>query len=90
MVLYWITLVPFEEEFQAEDPGFIAPFYADDASFDGLVRQSAQILKLLLERGSDWGYFPELAKLLFMEDLPDQEDTEKRECESEGLHLNFV
>ena len=46
--LYKITLVPPVEELWAADPGFIAPFYADDATFDGLARRRPQLLKLLI------------------------------------------
>ena len=37
MLLYRITLVPMSEDLRKVDPGLLAPFYADDASFDGLV-----------------------------------------------------
>ena len=62
MVLYGITPIPFAQELQAADPGLISPFYADDAAFDGLTRRSAQLLKLLMERGADRGYFNNLDK----------------------------
>ena len=70
MVLYGITLVPLSEELRAADPGLLFPFYADDAAFDGSAQQSAQLLKLLMKRGPDRGYFPELAKSLFILDTP--------------------
>ena len=70
MVLYGITLVPLVEELQAADPGLLSPFYADDAVFDGLARRSSQLLKLLIKRGTDQGYFPEPAKSLFISDTP--------------------
>ena len=35
MVFYGVTLVPFEEERSAADPGLLSPFYVDDAAFDG-------------------------------------------------------
>ena len=72
MVLYGITLIPLVEELRATDPGLLSPFYADDAVFDGLVCRSAQLLKLLMKRGPDWGYFPETAKSLFILDNPCQ------------------
>ena len=53
MVLYGITLVPLAKELRAADPGFLSPFYADDAAFDSSERQSAQLLKLLMKRGPD-------------------------------------
>ena len=58
--LYGITLIPLVEELQAADPGLITPFYSDDVEFNGLALSSAQLLKLLMERGPDWGYFTEL------------------------------
>ena len=90
MVLYGITLVPFAEELRAADPGLLSLFYADNAALDGLARRSAQLLKLLMKRGTDQGYFPELAKSLFISDTPGQEAGSKRELAAEGLTLNFV
>ena len=78
MVLYMITLVPLVEELRAADLGLLSPFYADDAAFYGLARRSAQLLKLLMKRGPDQGYFPEPAKSLFILDTPGQEEAVKR------------
>ena len=58
MVLCGITLIPLEEELRVADPWLLSPFYADGAVFDGSARHSAQLLKLLLKRGPDRGYFP--------------------------------
>ena len=58
MVLYSITLVPLSEELSAADPGILSPFYADDADFDGLGQQSAQLLNLLMKMGPDRGTSP--------------------------------
>ena len=66
------------------------PFYEDDAAFDGLARQSAQLLKMLMKRGSDQGYFTKKAKSLFISDTPVQEEVAKREFAIEGLTLIFV
>ena len=90
MVLYRITLVPLAEELRAEDPGLLSPFYADDVAFDGLAQRSAQLLKLLMKKGPDRGYFPEPAKFLFISDTPGQEEAAKREFAKEGLVLNFI
>ena len=78
MLLYGITLVPIAKELRAADLGAFIPFYADDAAFDGLARQSAQILKLLLKRGPDRGYFPKLVKSLFISDTLRQEEAGRR------------
>ena len=55
MVLYGITLAPLTEELRAVYLGLLSPFYADDAAFDGSVRRSAQLLKLLMKRGLGQG-----------------------------------
>ena len=55
MVLYGITLVSIAKELREADPGILSPFYVNDAVFDGLARQIAQLLKLLMKRGSDQG-----------------------------------
>ena len=68
MVLYGITLVSLSKELRAADLCLLYPFYADDVVFNGLEQQSAQLLKMLMESGSDQGYFPELAKSLFILD----------------------
>ena len=73
MVLYRITLIPLTEELRTVDPGLLYPFYADDAAFDVLERRIAQILKLLMKRGTDRGYFPEPANSLFISVTPGQE-----------------
>ena len=77
MVLCGINLVPSAEELRAADPGLLLPFYADDADFDGLAQQSAQLLKLLMERGLNWGYLPKPDKSLFISDTPGQEEASK-------------
>ena len=78
MVLYGITPVPLAEELRAADPGPFSLFYADDAAFDGSARRSTQLLKLLMKRGMDREYFPELAKSLFISDTLRQEAAAKR------------
>ena len=90
MVLYGITLVPLAEELRAAKPRLLSTFYADYAAFDISAQGSAQFLKLLMYRGPDHGYFPELAKSLLISDTPGQEEVAKREFTAEGLTLNFV
>ena len=72
MVLYGITLVPLVEELRAAGPGLLLQFYMDDAVFDGLAQRSAQLLRLLMKRGPDRGYFPEPANSLFILYTPGQ------------------
>ena len=90
MVLYRIALVPLAEELRAADPGLLSPFYADNAAFDGLARRRTQLLKLLMKRGPDQGYFPEPDNSLSILDTPGQEEAAKREFAMEGIDLNFV
>ena len=66
MVLYGITLVPLVEDLRVADPGLLSPFYADNVAFDGSARLGAQLLKLLMKRRPDRGYFPEPANSLFI------------------------
>ena len=78
MVLYRITLVPLAEELRAAHPGFLSPFYADDSEFESSAQRSAHILKLLMKRVTDRGYFPEPAKVLFIPDTSGQEEAARR------------
>ena len=55
-----------------------------------MAQGSAQILKLLIRRGADRGYFPKPDKSLFISDTTVQEAAAKREFAMEGLTLNFV
>ena len=71
MVLHGIPLVPLAEDLRDVDPTLLSHFYADDAAFDGLARQSAAQLRLLMEHGLDWGYFPEPSELLYIADNPE-------------------
>ena len=45
---------------------------------------------MLMKRGTDRGYFPDLAKSLFISDTPGQEEAAKREFSVEVLTLNLV
>ena len=90
MVLYEITLVPKTEYLRGADPTLLSPFYADDAAFDGLARRSAEQLKLIMARGTDWGYFPEPAKSLLIADNPKDEEAARQDFKRFGLNLNYV
>ena len=90
MVIYGITRITLEEELRAADLGILTTFYADEAAFDGSAQSSAQLLKLILERGVDRGYFTKSANSLFIADSPNQEEALKQDFEAEDLNLNFV
>eukprot|EP00957_Ditylum_brightwellii_P043932 3333101-Ditylum_brightwellii.AAC.1 len=62
MIGYGITLVPLAEQVTALEKEVITPFYADNECVDGPVRCNARIVKVLVERGPDSGYFPEPEK----------------------------
>ena len=55
-----------------------------------MVRLSAKLLKLLMKKGLDRGYFPKPAKSLSISDTLGQEAAAKQEFAKEGLVLNFV
>ena len=59
-------------------------------AFDSFPRRSAQLLKLLMERGTNRGYFPKLAKSLFVLDTPGQEEAKRMKFAMEGIVLNFA
>ena len=88
-VLYRITLAPLAEELRAVDPGLLSPFYADNVAFDGSAQRSSHLLKLLMKRRPDRGYFPEPAKSLFISDTPCQEAGAKREFAAGGINPQF-
>ena len=90
MVWYGITLIPLVEELRAADLGLNSLFYANDAVFDGSEKHSAHLLKLLMKRGPDLGFSPELDKSIFILDTLGQKEAAKREFAKEGLVLNFV
>ena len=78
MVLYRITLVPLGGELQKAYPGLLTSFYTDDAAFDGSLRLSDQLLKMLLERGPDRGYFQDPDKSIFISESTYQEEVAKQ------------
>ena len=80
IIIYGITLVTLAKELIAADLGFLSPFYVDDAASNGSAQQSAQLLKLLIKRGTDQGYFLCLAKSLFISNTLGQEEAAKREA----------
>ena len=79
LVFYGITLGPLAEELWAAYLWSISPFYMDDAVFDGSARRSLNILKLLMERSPDWGYFLKPANSLFISDTLEREEAYNRE-----------
>ena len=79
MVLYGITLVPLDGDLRAAGLGLISPFNANDTTFYGSAQQSAQILKMLMNRGLDRRYFLEPAKSLFILDTLGQVEAARRE-----------
>ena len=59
-------------------PNLLSPLYADDAAFDGSSRRSAVQLRLLMDQEPDRGYFPELAKSLFISENQEEKEAAKR------------
>ena len=62
----------------------------DDAAFDGSAIQIAQLLKMLMGRGPNWGYLTEPDKSLFILDTPGKEEAARREFTAEVSALNLV
>ena len=78
MALYRINLFSLYDELRAADPGLLYLFYADDAVFDSSSGRSAKLLNLLMKRGPEQGYFPELSKYFFISDTPGKEEGARR------------
>ena len=90
IVLCGIPLALLVEDLQAVEPGLLTQFYAYDALFIISLWRRAQLLNILIDRGSDWGYFPEPSKSLFIADSPEQGKAENREFAVEKINLYFV
>ena len=90
MVLYGIPFFSLTEELRDTDPTLLSSFYVNGAVFDGLVRRSAEQLRLLIEQGLDRGYFSDLSKSLFMADKPEEKEVARLKFERAGLNLNYV
>ena len=60
------------------DPLLLAPFYVDDAAFDGSGKRILRLMNLIIERGTFQGYYPEPEKLLFICYPLDQEAEARR------------
>ena len=89
MVIYEITFLPLEEDLHAVYLVLLTPFYVDNVAFDGSEHSSANLLKILMERGLYQGHFLNRDKLLFIADMPDQEEAAKSEFVVESLDFNF-
>ena len=89
MVLYGTTLVFLVKELRDSDLGLLTPFYAYNAELHGSAQRNARLMKLLLEWGQDWGYFPYMYKSLFIVESPNQEVATQKEFEEEGIEIIF-
>ena len=72
------------------DPTLLSPFYANDASFDGLARLSVAQLKLLMDWGPEQGYLPDPDKSLFTADNREVEEAVMRKFDQSGLNFKYV
>ena len=90
MVLYGITLIPLAEDLRDEYPTILYPFNAKDAAFNGSARRSAAQLHLLIDWGTDRGYFLKPSKLLFIDKDPEEKEATRQEFKQAGLHINCV
>ena len=55
MAFYMITLINLTEKVQGLDLGLLTSFYTDVTIFHGQACRSSQLMKLLLDWGTDWG-----------------------------------
>ena len=78
VVLYGMTFVLLAKELRAAYLGLLSPLHMDDAAFVILARRSAQLIKMLIKREPDRGYFPEPAKSIFLLVTSGQEEAERQ------------
>ena len=71
-------LSSWQRSFEQRTRGSSPPFYADNVMFNGSAQRSSQLLKLLMKRESERGYFPKPDKSLFISDTPGQEAGDMR------------
>ena len=90
IILYGITLVPLAEDLRVSDPALLSPFQADDAAFDGSERRSASELCLLMNEGTDRGYFSEPAKSIFIAENLEGKEASRQEFKRAGLNINYL
>ena len=90
MVPYGITLIPLEECLTDVDPTLLSPLYDNDVVFDGLISRSAAQLHLLMDRGSDQGYFHKPAKSHFIANNYEDKEVARQEFKKAGLYINCV
>ena len=78
MIMYGISIFHLAEEIHAADPGIIDPLYVDNVTFGGSAQRSSHLLKMLIRRGPDQGYFTKQDKSMFIMDTPGQDESDKR------------
>eukprot|EP00957_Ditylum_brightwellii_P033127 2511124-Ditylum_brightwellii.AAC.1 len=54
--------VPLAEQMARMEEEAFTPFYTDDECVDGPACSNARVIKFLVEKGPDRGYFPEPEK----------------------------
>eukprot|EP00957_Ditylum_brightwellii_P073870 5612644-Ditylum_brightwellii.AAC.1 len=62
MIGYGVTLVPLAEQAAWQEEKAINPFYANDECVDSPACYNTRIVKFLVKKGPDRGYFPKPEK----------------------------
>ena len=47
-------------------------------------------LRLLVHRGTYWGYFPKPAKSIFIDNNPEDKEAGRQEFDQAGLNINYL
>eukprot|EP00957_Ditylum_brightwellii_P166656 12687061-Ditylum_brightwellii.AAC.1 len=89
MIGYGIALLPLAEQLRQEEKEALVPFYAGDLSLDGPARLNARLLKVMMERGLDRGYFPKPEKLIHICDNPADLEATRVVFAAEDLKLKY-
>jgi len=89
MQAYGIVLLPLCRRMNAQLPGVLKPWYADNASSIGTASDNAQCLAFLVQHGQWYGYVPQPAKSWYVCKAED-EAVAREEYLKLGLSIRFT
>ena len=89
MMLYGIAILPLAQMLKKEYPSVLQPWYADDSAMMGPHALNAKVVKLLVEKGPCFGYYPEPEKSWHICSEA-EEPAAMAAFDAEGLQVRFT
>ena len=89
MMLYGIAILPLAHLLKMEYPSVLQPWYADDSAMMGPHALNAKVVKLLMEKGPCFGYYPEPKKSWHICSEA-EEPAAMAAFDAEGLQVRFT